>query len=94
MSTSRAREKAKLERMKADYLMEPTNLVERVKQRRAERWLVNYAVGPVGSTLYDTRKLSDKARSRWRLWRAAKRGDPVAIELSESAPELAGPPFD
>ena len=94
MSTAQERQKAKLERMKAEYLMVPTNVLERWRQRRAESWLVHYSVGPIASTLYDTRKLAAKERSKWRLWRAAKHGDPTAMELSESAPELASPPFE
>ncbi len=94
MSTAHERQMAKLEHMKANYLMVPTNLLERWKQRRAESWLVHYSVGPVASTLYDTRKLSAKERSKWRVWRAAKHGDPAAMELSESTPDFASPPFE
>lgn len=94
MSTAHQRQAAKLQRMKAEYLMVPTNLLERWKQRRAESWLVRYSVGPIASTLYDTRKLAAGERSKWRLWRAAKHGDPAAMELSESSPELASPPFE
>jgi hypothetical protein len=74
---------ARLERMKADYLIEPTNLLERWKQRRAERWLVNFSVGRLASSLEDTRPQAAAARAKWRLWRAGQLGDQEATELDE-----------
>jgi hypothetical protein len=64
------RHAAKLERMKADYLIEPTSFRERWKHRRAERWLVNDSLGIVATSLLDTRELANDARERWRRWRA------------------------
>ena len=69
------RRAAKRERMKADYLIEPTNSRERRKQRRAERWLVYDTLGLKASSLEDTRELADDARERWREWRAVQRGE-------------------
>jgi hypothetical protein len=74
------RHAAKRERMKADYLIEPTSFLERWRQRRAERWLVTDALGILATSLEDTRKESDEARQRWREWRAAQRGEPVATQ--------------
>jgi hypothetical protein len=68
------RHAAKRDRIKADYLVEPTNLLGRWKQRRAERWLVNDSVGRVGSSLEDSREIADEARRRWRQWRAEQLG--------------------
>jgi hypothetical protein len=64
------RHAAKLERMKADYLIEPTNRFERWRQQRAERWLVYDSLGIIASSLEDTRKATDDMRQRWREWRA------------------------
>src|SRR5919198_5857139 len=68
------RRAAKRERMKADFLIEPTNSRERRKQRRAERWLVYDTLGLKASSLEDTRELADDARERWREWRAGGGG--------------------
>jgi hypothetical protein len=84
----------RVRRMKADYVIEPTNLVERFKQRRAERWLVQFSVGSIASTLYDTRPQSEAARAKWRLWRAVTRGDEPQPESPQVAEWLGVWPFD
>ena len=66
------RHDAKRERMKADYLIEPANALERWRQRRAERWLVYDSLGLAASSLIDTRKHTSEMRDRWRQWRAAQ----------------------
>jgi hypothetical protein len=58
--------------MKADYLLEPTTLRERWKQRRAERWLVDDSMGLRASSLEDTRNQAREVRERWREWRATQ----------------------
>jgi hypothetical protein len=64
------RHAAKLERMKASYLIEPANRFERWRHKRAERWLVYNSLGLLASSLLDTRKDADAMRRRWREWRA------------------------
>jgi hypothetical protein len=80
------RHAAKLERMKADYLIEPTSFFERRRQRRAERWLVTDAMGSRASSLEDTREQSDEARKQWREWRAAQLTGPTRAERGETEP--------
>jgi hypothetical protein len=83
------RRAAKRERMKADFLIEPTNSRERRKQRRAERWLVYDTLGLKASSLEDTRGLADDVREHWREWRAVQLGQrpkPRAAQPPDAPP--------
>jgi len=70
------RHQAKLQRMKAAYLIEPGSVLERWKQRRAERWLIADSMGPAGTSLHDTREHQAALREQWRQWRAAQLREP------------------
>jgi len=94
LTSADAKTVERVKRMKADFVIEPTNLAERFKQRRAERWLVRFSVGSIASTLYDTRPQSQAAREKWRLWRAVTRGDAPQPESPQVEEWLGVWPFD